>query len=255
MSKIECQSLINSYVDWLKESISTENINGVCEITTPFLDRHNDHLQIYIKDTPEGLMLTDDGYTLADLQLSGLNFSSPKRQKILNTILYGFGVHQNEEELYVLTRPENFPQKKHNLIQAILSINDLFVMAEPTVARIFKEDVERFLHENDIRFNKDFGLIGKTGLNHAFDFIIPPSKLKPERILKAINHPDKSSIINFMFMWSDVNKVREPGAIAYAVLNDLDKKINPDLIGALKSEGIKEMYFSQKEGYVGDLAA
>jgi len=255
MLKMECENLINSYIDWIRQSISLEDINGICEITTPFLDRHNDHLQIYIKETPDGLILTDDGYTLADLRLSGFNLTTPKRQEVLNSILYGFGVKQENEELSVLTRPENFPQKKHNLLQAILAINDLFVMAEPTVASIFKEDVERFLRENEIFFNKNIQLMGKTGLSHAFDFIIAPSRNKPERILKAINQHDKNNIINFMFMWSDVKGDRDHGSTAYAVLNDIDKKVNPDLINALRTEGIKELFFSRKDEYVGALAA
>ena len=87
MSTNNCQELVNAYIEWLKQRIKVEDINGVCEITTPFLDRHNDHLQIYVKRTNNILLLTDDGYILRDLQLSGFESTTEKRRKILQSIL------------------------------------------------------------------------------------------------------------------------------------------------------------------------
>ena len=48
MSK-ECSKLVAAYLAWLKAKITVREINGVCEITSPFVDRHNDRLQIYVK--------------------------------------------------------------------------------------------------------------------------------------------------------------------------------------------------------------
>jgi len=121
----ECKDLVNAYIEWLRQKISIEEINGICEITTPFLDRHNDHLQIYIKKSDGGLILTDDGYTITDLKLSGCELTTGKRRQFFYSILNEFGVRLIGDELIIEAKPENFPQKKHNLIQAILSINDL----------------------------------------------------------------------------------------------------------------------------------
>ncbi|MDN3509992.1 MAG: DUF1828 domain-containing protein [Candidatus Jettenia sp.] len=142
-----------------------------CELTTPFVDRHNDYLQIYIKATPSGLLLTDDGYIIRDLEISGLEFNTERRKNELYNILNGLGVKLHGDCLEVEARPDNFPQKKHNLLQAMLAINDLFVLTPAKVASFFKEDVERFLSLHDIRFTKDINFIGKSGFNHHFDFI------------------------------------------------------------------------------------
>ena len=122
----------------------SEKVGGPRELTTPFIDRHNDYLQIYIKATPSGLLLTDDGYIIRDLEISGLEFNTERRKNELNTILNGFGVKLHGDCLEVEARPDNFPQKKHNLLQAMLAINDLFVLTPAKVASYFKEDVERF---------------------------------------------------------------------------------------------------------------
>jgi len=251
----DCQTLVNDYIEWLKQKITVEDIGDICEITTPFLDRHNDRLQIYVKKSDNGFIISDDGYTITDLKLSGCEFNTEKRLLMLNSILNGFGVNRKEDEVFIEARPDNFPQKKHNIIQAILSINDLFVMAEPRIASIFKEDVERFLRFNKIRFTPAVNFNGKSGFVHFFDFVIPASKDKPERIIRAINEPDRNNISSLIFSWTDTKEVREPNSTAYGVLNDTEKPISSDLINALSKYGIKALRWEKRDEYVSDLAA
>lgn len=253
----DCQDLVNTYVDWFKEKLCVENINGICEITTPFVDRHNDYLQIYVKRSDSRLILTDDGYTINDLRLSGYEFtSSEKRLQIFNSILNGFGVRLVNNELVIEASPDNFPQKKHNLLQTILAINDLFVLSEPLVGRIFKEDVARYLQLHQIRFTPSVKFAGKSGFDHSFDFVIPASQEKPERVLQAINKPDKQNISILMFSWSiDTKEVRAPDSTAYGILNDTDRIINPEFTSALKQYGVNAIPWSRRDEYVKELAA
>lgn len=46
---MDIKKMIDSYTDWLNKSISFEKIGEYYEITTPYLDRFNDYLQIYVK--------------------------------------------------------------------------------------------------------------------------------------------------------------------------------------------------------------
>lgn len=250
----DCQDLVNAYIEWLRQKISVENINGVCEITTPFLDRHNDHLQIYVKKSDSGFILTDDGYTITDLKLSGCEFTTEKRRQMLHSILNGFGVRLIKDELVVGAKPDNFPQKKHDLLQTILAVNDLFVMAAPMVASLFREDIERYLHLNQIRFTSSVKFTGKSGLDHSFDFVIPASQKKPERILRAISNPNRQNISLLIFSWTEIAEVRAPNSTAYGVLNDTEQSINPDHISALEQYSIKSLLWSRRDEYVRELA-
>ena len=251
----ECSDLVRTYTEWLRQKISVQDINGVCEITTPFLDRHNDHIQIYVKPSNGGLILTDDGYIIRDLRLSGCEFRTEKRRQMLNAILGGFGIRLQGDELTIEARPENFPQKKHNIIQAMLAINDLFVMAAPMVASLFREDVERYLRVHDIRYTPSIKFTGKSGLDHFFDFVIPASRVKPERVLRAINRPNRQYVTSLIFAWTDTKEVRAPDSAAYAVLNDTEQLLNTDLIGALHQYGVKSIPWSNRDEYVLELAA
>ena len=113
---------------------------NICVITSPFLDRHHDYLQIYVQRNDSGLLLSDDGYVLRDLRISGLDLNTERRQEALDQIIRPFGVRLTGDELQVVATERDFAQKKHDLIQAMLAVGDLIHLAQATV---ISEDVER----------------------------------------------------------------------------------------------------------------
>jgi hypothetical protein len=255
MQQVSCKELVDAYVEWLRSKIAFAHIEDVCEITTPFLDRHNDYMQIYVKPVNGSYRLTDDGYTLNDLSTSGCDVTSSRRRSLLTTILNGFGVRLEGDELVVEARPQVFPQKTHALLQAMLAVNDMFVMAKTQVASLFLEDVEAFLRLSNVRFVSNIQFTGRSGFVHNFDFVIPASASNPERILRAINHPDRNSVTAFLFSWNDTREVRSEGSIAYAVLNDTDRPISPEVIGALRQYGTQFIPWKRRDEYIEQLAA
>src|ERR1019366_8020336 len=130
----EIEKLLNDYRAWLKDKTTLRQVNATwVEITTPYLDRHNDALQIYARRENGGFILTDDSYIMHDLEASGCQLDTEKRKDLLRMILHGFGVKLNHDAIEVHATPENFPLRKHNLIQAMLAVNDLFYLAKPIV--------------------------------------------------------------------------------------------------------------------------
>jgi len=89
VSALDSYQLVDLYANWLKERVKLKTIGDVCELTTPFVDRHNDYLQIYVKATHSGMLLTDDGYAIRDLEMSGLEFNTDRRKNELKSILNG----------------------------------------------------------------------------------------------------------------------------------------------------------------------
>ncbi len=51
---------------------------------------HNDEIEIYVEKRHGGLVLTDDGYTIADLEGTGMSFETEKRKAHLQSILSRF---------------------------------------------------------------------------------------------------------------------------------------------------------------------
>src|ERR1022692_1951832 len=207
----EIGKLLNDYRAWLKDKTTLRQVNATwVEITTPYLDRHNDALQIYARRENGGFVLTDDSYTIHDLEASGCNLHTEKRQDLLKMALSGFGVRLNAEALEVVASPETFPLRKHSLIQAMLAVNDLFYLAKPMVESLFYEDVVAWLDVNDIRYTPSVKFTGISGYDQHFDFAIPKSKKQPERIVQAINRPTRDNALLFINAWGDTRQVRSP---------------------------------------------
>ena len=97
----EIDRLLNDYIAWLKDKTALRQIDDWVEITTPYLDRHNDYVQIYAKKSNGGFVLTDDGYTIDDLEQSGCKLESRRRQDLLKMTLNGFGVQLQDKALEV----------------------------------------------------------------------------------------------------------------------------------------------------------
>ncbi len=97
--------------------------------------------------------------------------------------LNGFGVQLNGSALEIRASNDNFAVRKHNLVQAMLAVNDMFFLATPIVTSLFYEDVMTWLDLHEVRYTPRVTFTGKTGYDHLFDFVIPKSRQQPERIL------------------------------------------------------------------------
>lgn len=245
----DCKQIIDSYLKWIRDNtvIKTITEGQTCVISTPFLDRHNDNIEIYLQKKENKYILTDDGYTLNDLRLSGFELNSPKREHIFKTILNGFGIKAIGEELVVESISGDIGQKKHRLLQGILAVNDMFNLSQEMVRSLFREDVELYFKSNNIVFTKDIKITGKTGFDHNIDFLVPASLTKPERLIQTINTPRRESISLAVFAFNDILQNRDGQSKNYVIYNDTDKSIPSEHLDALAKYDIFGIPWSQKE--------
>lgn len=249
------ENLVDQYFSWLKSKTAWREINGWTEITTPYLDRHNDYIQIYLRQNGDEWELTDDGETLADLIQSGCELDTPRRKALLQTTLNGFGMHFANGAITVKTKQDSFALRKHNLIQAILAVNDLFYLARASVESFFFEDVALWMDDSDIRYTQRVKFSGRTGYDHLFDFVVPKSKKEPERILRVVNNPAKDQANAVILSWVDTKDARPSNSVAYAVLNDKERTISDGVVEALKNYDITPLPWSQRHEFRERLAA
>ncbi|NNM84480.1 MAG: DUF1829 domain-containing protein [Phycisphaerales bacterium] len=249
-------NLIDRYVAWLREKTSLRAVeNGHVEITTPYLDRHNDYLQIYMREEGEKIILSDDGNTIEDLIQSGCSLESPKRQNLLKQTLAGFGIKERNNCLEVLTTRGTFPMRKHDLVQAMLAVNDLFCLAMPMVLSLFFEDVIAWMDSKNIRYVTGAKFTGKSGFDHHFDFVIPKSKSRPERFVETVNAPSPSKAKSLAFKWEDTKEARPAKSEVYAIINDQDATVSEPVLEALRQYEIIPVRWSLRSAAVEDLAA
>jgi len=244
----EIQRLLDDYARWLRDKTVLREVGkNLVQITTPHLDRHNDCLQFYIRKDGNEYELTDDGYIINDLINSGCLLDAPKRQELLKTTLAGFGVKTDGVQLFMNATQENFSLKKHNFIQAMLAVNDLFYLASPSVPNLFYEEVTQWLDLSDIRYTPKVKFTGKSGYDHMFDFVVPRSRNQPERIIQTISNPKKDSAEALVFKWLDTKEIRACESRLYAILNDSRASVSHSVIDALSNYDLTPVLWSRRE--------
>jgi hypothetical protein len=244
-------TLMDDYYAFRKEKtlITASNSNDWIEISTPFVGLFNDTVDIYAKKEGNKIILSDDGNTLRDLELSGLEITrSPKRKEILDRILINHGVQMNNEELITEANERDFPQKKLNLISAISETADMYYLARHTVASVFWEDVKAYLDEQELIYTPYFISKGSTGLEFTFDFQI--AYKNTEIVIKSFNSVNKMNLPHFLFTWDDIKKIREQQTqkdiIGLAVINDIDREVSDEYLSALDNKGAQYILWSQR---------
>lgn len=255
MTISEIEELINKYLHWLKDKTIIKQLgSNWVELTTPHLDRHNDCLQIYVRKNGAEYELTDDGYIISDLINSGCSFDSAKRQELLNTTLASFGIKLKEDALSVTAAAENFSMRKHNMIQAMLAINDLFFTASPYIESLFLEDVTKWLDLSDVRYTPRINFKGKSGYDHFFDFVIPKSRTKGERILQTLSNPKKDSAEALIFKWQDTRETRTGDSQLFVLMNDAERTISDSVMYAFKNYQLNPVLWSEREAFRWEIA-
>jgi len=61
------ENLVSDYINWVKSGISYQQFGEWYEIETPFLNRHNDFIYLYLNGDSNRILLSDGGETLSDL--------------------------------------------------------------------------------------------------------------------------------------------------------------------------------------------
>lgn len=239
----------DEYIKWLKDKTTIKSLgNEWVEITTPHLDQHNDYIQFYVRKDGHGLLLSDGGYIMDDLEAQGVTFNTPKRQKILQELSNGFGVTiTKDNQIQTKADSSNFPVRKNNFIQAMLSIHNMFVLAQNSVSNLFYEDVQQWLEESNIRYVEKAKFTGQSGFDFMFDFIIPKTKQAPERLLQVINQPTKNNIEQILFSWLDTKATRPVNSQLFAVLNDEDNQIKSSIKNSLQNYDITPVLWTKKQ--------
>lgn len=232
------RSMIDEYIDFLKKEITYRQIEKGFEITTPFLNDSNDHMQIYVREIDgEKIILSDGGDSISYLEDCGVNLS-PQRWNTIKDICYAYGVRTIDDQLIIKTTIKEFPQKKHSLLQAMLKVNDLVYTAQSRVASMFVDDISGYFEKNEMYPSRNVSIIGQSGIYHNYDFLLNKDKYFSERFCNAINAPTKNNVMTTIFMWNDTLNKRNKESRFYVFVND-EGKYNSELVKAFDEYDIE----------------
>ena len=149
---------------------------------------------------------------------------------------------------------EDFPQKILFLMQAMLNVDDMFMLSQNKVASLFLEDVKNFLDKKDIFYTKDVNFVGKSGFLYNYEYLIQRTRNKPERLCKVINNPTKQNFESTMFMWNDTKETRENNSQLIVFLND-ENRIDTNIIEGFKKYNVDTIPWSERDKHLDKLTA
>ncbi len=242
---------IDNYYTFLKENteVLQDSQTGWFVISTPFVGLFNDTVEIFCKENDGVITLSDDKQTIHNIELVGVPIQrSAKRKEIVQRILLNYGIRLEDGELLVEANLKNFPQKKHNLLSAIIEISDMYMLSKQTITSVFKEDVKKYLDEQDIIYTPQFISKGSMGIEFNFDFQI--ARRDREIVINTFNSLNVANLSKFILGWDDIKETREritqKKLIGLAVVNNDDKEIKEEYLEALRIKGTDYILWTER---------
>lgn len=266
---LNANELKRQHLNWYNENTTFQNLNqNTVAIEVPFLDNFSDEIEMYAVGLSNNkIQLTDDGWTLDNLLSKGVDINrSKKRKNILLTQLKGYGISLNDDELTVTVNKTHFAEAKNRLLQAILFVNDMFMLARNNTASIFVEDVGNFLVANNIRATANIAFSGYSGMTFKFEYLISGIKDIPTRLIKTLSVPNNTvfakSILTDITETRKIRSDAETPTDYYVFMNDIDnstgsqsslKSVKPEITSMFEDNGIKPVLYSKRDDVIAEL--
>ena len=132
------------------------------------------------------------------------------------------------------------------LIQAMLLIDDLYVLSPERVKSVFAEDVATYFDANEIYYVPNFSVIGKTETQYTYDFVIQRTKNNPSRFCRAINHLNTNQRDLALFNWLDTQDKRQDDSRMIIIYND-ENTVKDEVLRGFANYDVPAVPFSERQ--------
>ena len=258
---MDSKNIKDSYIEYIKENTHVNLLEGDSqEVITPFVNTYGDGISFTIKYDGKYYILTDDGFTLWDLQLNGIDLTKKnKRHHLLKSILNYNGLELMSDEIIKKTKKHNLGQAIHDMTQVLLNVYDLSLLHPQTVQSHFLEDVRSYFHENtEYNVFPDLSIAGKSRLEHKFNFLAM-SKGK-YKLVQVHNKITKDKLHFILSSWLDTteNRTKSYGrdeSLSIIISSDGYKELKDEYQDALNEYNINIINFEDKKKLKAQLGA
>lgn len=249
-------SFIDDYWDWLRKETTSQKIGEWTCITLPLLDASNDDIALYAKVSGDSIAFSDDGYTLASLQMSGVKLTESRRNRI-KRITQKYGAYIDETGCVALESDGNRGDALNRFAQTLVALSSVQETAQRHVSEYFADDVAEVLDSCHVYYTANVGIRGLSNYSHTFDFLFQKNANKPTRFCQAPNSFGKDTVRNIMWSWDDTRRATTRSDAKLIVIgNDRDKPLQTTAVEAFENYGVTVIPWSQlKERAPQELAA
>jgi len=251
VSLLETENLLNNYTKWLRRQYQVTHLQNSDsdEISTPFLNNIGDNIRLYVSNLADNsFQLDDDGETLNNLSLLGINVDSALRKRMIHNTCEEFSITLSEDILQVAGTVADFPAMKQHLISAILKIDDLSLLKKTNVQKLFAEELYNFLDKNDFGGLPQYAVKGQTGNSYKIDYVIPQNhaQSKPMRLVDFQDHVSFNQVAIAAYKFQDITNTLPVNASFSIIFNDTQHTLPVQALNAANKSGISLLRWNQQ---------
>jgi hypothetical protein len=149
----DLKNKVCSQINLFKEGINRYRISN------PFIFEDGDHLVIILKHIDNKWMLSDEGHTFMHLsyELDIRDLQKGPRRDIIENALSNFNIQNNNGELILNIKDEEFGDSLFSFVQALLKISDVTYLSRERVRSTFYIDFKELISTNIKEDRLSFG--------------------------------------------------------------------------------------------------
>lgn len=184
-------------------------VNGRIRIRTPYLYPDGDVIDVFLVDDGFPTTLTDFGDTLGWLWTqTAAKDRTARQQRLIQDVVLTHGVELYRGMLTIRVQDsKSLAEAITRLSQAALRVSDLWFTFRSQSADLVNDDVEEFLRDMNIAFDRGERLVGRSGKHWRVDFHTrTPQRSALLNVLSTANKPSARGMVEHMTAgWLDLS--------------------------------------------------
>ncbi|MCC4371073.1 DUF1828 domain-containing protein [Limosilactobacillus reuteri] len=252
----ELNLITTKWNNWISKQTDFRRINSrTIQVLTSFTDAFGDGILFNIISSDNNTYsVTDNGYTIWNLETNGINVSkkNSNRNRILTSIVkpYNFSISSNKAIEKKKLSIDELPQAITDFVQVLINVSDIAFMNRTNTASIFTDDAQNYFSNRKTEYNffTNSITLGKTNQQYRFDFNFMP-KLQEFKLTKMYNTLSKNTMEAIIGIYSDtIDYILEnfgKNASMNILVNGTTAK-EKDYISGLQSHNINVIDFQNK---------
>ncbi|HKG60596.1 MAG TPA: DUF1828 domain-containing protein [Pyrinomonadaceae bacterium] len=208
----------------LSEMFNCTEINNHTRIRTPYLYPDGDVIDLYLTMEGPQAVLTDFGESLSWLKSQTVSRKkSVKQRQLLNDICLTYGVELYHGALTLrVANDDNFALLVTRISQAALSVADLWFTFRSRLIESVTDEVEDFLSERQIAYERNEPFAGRSGKVYRIDFHTrTPARTSLVNVLSSGSQAAAGRIVDHVVTgWYDLNHLKVGQQLRFVSLFD-----------------------------------
>ena len=208
MSHALCETLSKN----LGALFSCVDVNGFTRIRTPFLYPDGDVIDLFVQNLNGAMTITDLGETLRWLRSQSIApRRTPKQTKLIEDVCLNHGLEFYKGMLLARVKSDdNLASITMRVAQGALRVADIWFTMRTRSVESVTDEVELFLGEKEVPFQRSQPLIGRSGKTWRPDFHIRmPNRSSLVYVLSTGSRAAARGVVEHVVTsWYDLNNLR-----------------------------------------------